>query len=223
MARYTITPDHLIALPVFPLPNLVFFPFTALPLHIFEPRYRAMTEHCLKAEWPLALVRIKPGYEHLSPSRPPLDEIATAGFIVEHHRLPDGRFNVLLGGLQRVKLEYEDTGSAPFRRFMTSPLDDVWPEDRSVLTEPMQTLRACLTCLDAQAQRKRNEPMFTADLFEIEDAAVMTNALATALVEDTDARQMLLANPDVAERLDFIITHLAQLIAVNTTDPEQVH
>ena len=49
----------MIELPLFPLPNLVFFPRTTLPLHIFEPRYRQMTEEALDNSSPIGMILLK--------------------------------------------------------------------------------------------------------------------------------------------------------------------
>ena len=56
--------DWLAEVPVFPLPNVVFFPGTQLPLHIFEPRYRALMRSCMESDrMVMAIALLKPGYE----------------------------------------------------------------------------------------------------------------------------------------------------------------
>ena len=76
--------DELAALPVFPLPRVVFFPGTILPLHLFEPRYRAMMEDCVSSgPKAMAVALLKPGWDDDYEGAPPIHEIAGAGRIVE--------------------------------------------------------------------------------------------------------------------------------------------
>lgn len=66
-------------LPLFPLPETVFFPHTLLPLHVFEPRYRAMVADCLAGEKRMVVVRLLPGWEQDYYGRPPIHTVAGAG------------------------------------------------------------------------------------------------------------------------------------------------
>jgi hypothetical protein len=90
--------------PIFPLPNVVFFPRVILPLHIFEPRYRQMTEDALAGEKLLAVVLLKPGFEDDYYGNPPVHETATIGRIEHHETLEEGHYNIALAGLERVRL-----------------------------------------------------------------------------------------------------------------------
>ena len=66
-----LTAEHLAYMPVFPLPKVTFLPDTTLPLHIFEPRYRALTAHCLLHDWPMAVATIQTGTEGTHAASPP--------------------------------------------------------------------------------------------------------------------------------------------------------
>ena len=88
--------------PIFPLPGMVLFPGTYLPLHIFEPRYRAMTEAALAGDQVIGMILIR-GDEDAMQRRAPIFNIGCAGRIVESERLPDGRFNLLLHGARRFR------------------------------------------------------------------------------------------------------------------------
>ncbi len=74
--------------PVFPLPDLVFFPHASLPLHIFEPRYRQMTEDVLGGDRLIAMALLKPGWERGFDGSPEIFPMACAGIIEEEARLP---------------------------------------------------------------------------------------------------------------------------------------
>src|SRR6185436_15395049 len=89
---------------LFPLPNLVLYPHVMQPLHIFESRYREMLEDALAGDKLITMAVLEPGWETDYDSRPPISTHACLGKVVAHHRLPDGRYNVLLMGLHRVEI-----------------------------------------------------------------------------------------------------------------------
>ncbi len=91
-------------IPVFPLPNVVFFPKTYLPLHIFEPRYREMVTDAGARGQCIGMALLKEGWEHEYYGNPPIFEIGCVGRLVSVQRLLDGRFNILLQGLQRYEI-----------------------------------------------------------------------------------------------------------------------
>jgi Lon protease-like protein len=82
----------------------VFFPSVALPLHLFEPRYLQMAEDVLSGDRLMVIVLLRPGWQNDYYGNPPVYEIATLGTVEAHERLPDGRFDVTLQGLERVRL-----------------------------------------------------------------------------------------------------------------------
>ncbi|MEZ4392552.1 MAG: LON peptidase substrate-binding domain-containing protein [Polyangiales bacterium] len=113
--------------PVFPLPGLVLLPGQRLPLHIFEPRYRAMVRDVLDASGWMAVACIEdPDAE----DPPAFSSLATVGRVVAQQRLPDGRFNILVEGLRRARLG-EVPASTPYRAARVTPLralsDDAVP------------------------------------------------------------------------------------------------
>src|SRR3954447_23286620 len=86
---------------LFPLPGVVLFPHAILPLHVFEPRYRQMTEDALSGDKLVTIVRLRPAGATLSEppdtlGSPPIERVACVGRILQHERLPDGRFGLLL-------------------------------------------------------------------------------------------------------------------------------
>src|SRR6516164_9969292 len=82
---------------LFPLPGLAMFPHVILPLHIFEPRYRQMTEDALAGDRLVTMVQIRPSVKGSRWVEPvPIMEVGCLGKIVQHERLADGRFNFLL-------------------------------------------------------------------------------------------------------------------------------
>src|SRR5215467_11468730 len=100
---------------LFPLPNLVLFPHVMQPLHMFEPRYRRMTRDALAGDRLIALVLLRPGWEADYKGRPPVHAVACLGRILAEERLNDGRYNLLLRGLGRIRIEEELPRETPYR------------------------------------------------------------------------------------------------------------
>lgn len=96
-------------IPIFPLPNVVLFPQVFLPLHIFEPRYRSLVADAIEGDRLIGMALLRPGYEGDYDGRPPVFPVGCAGVITHHDRLPDGRFNIVLRGLEKFRITGEET------------------------------------------------------------------------------------------------------------------
>src|SRR5512147_373282 len=103
-------------LPLFPLSNVVLFPRVRAPLHIFEPRYRQMTEHALAGERRIGMVVVPPEHLERIAGDPPVYAIGCAGVISASQRLPDGRFHIMLDGTWRFRIQ-EELPHAPGRLY----------------------------------------------------------------------------------------------------------
>lgn len=101
-------------LPVFPLPNVVFFPKTYLPLHVFEPRYRRMVADVTMGGQCIAMALLKEGWEPDYYGNPAIYSALCIGRIVSVQPLPDGRSNILLQGLERGEI-LEEHFEKPYR------------------------------------------------------------------------------------------------------------
>jgi hypothetical protein len=106
--------------PIFPLPTVVFFPETYLPLHIFEPRYREMVQDTSVQGHCIGMVLLKEGGEDQYDEAPPIYPIGCVGRIISSHKLADGRFNIVLQGLYRCTYE-EQAVSTPYRQARIIP------------------------------------------------------------------------------------------------------
>ena len=100
-------------IPLFPLPGVVLLPGALLPLHIFEPRYRAMVTDALTGERRIGMAMLRPGWELAGPT-PQIHPVGGAGRIVEAEELDDGRFNIVLEGEFRYRVVAESP-PAPYR------------------------------------------------------------------------------------------------------------
>jgi uncharacterized protein len=94
-------------IPVFPLPNVVLFPKTYLPLHIFEPRYRAMVSDAVTSGQCIGMALLKDGWETDYYGHPPVFSMGCVGRLANVQTLADGRSNILLQGLERFAIERE--------------------------------------------------------------------------------------------------------------------
>ena len=94
-------------IPVFPLPNVVLFPKTYLPLHIFEPRYRTMISDAVMNGQCIGMALLKDGWETDYYGHPPVFSMGCVGRLASVQTLADGRSNILLQGLERFAIERE--------------------------------------------------------------------------------------------------------------------
>src|ERR1700675_4355766 len=95
-------------LPLFPLPNVVLFPNVFLPLHIFEPRYRQMVADALAGDRMIGMALLRPGWEREYGGRPAVYGVGCSGVITHVEQLADGRYNIVLRGLERFRIVGED-------------------------------------------------------------------------------------------------------------------
>ncbi len=188
--------------PIFPLPHVVLFPGAVLPLHIFEPRYRTMTEVALASDRLICMVNIVESAPVDYAGQPAIATIAGLGEIVDHERLPDGRFHLLLMGRCRVNLK-ELEFRAPYRRACASVLS-------SVGAEPDDTERTVLrTAIAQQVQRVRDEhPDFAFEYPEALPTSHLVDLCGQYLIADSHVRQKLLETLDVNLRLQLCLSAL---------------
>jgi len=183
-------------IPVFPLPDLVFFPHTELPLHVFEPRYRAMTEDVLSGDRLIAMALLKPGWEGNYDGSPQVHPIACAGLVEDEIRLPDGRYNIRLRGLSRVEI-LEFVQDRPYRIASVRVLPDLNEEGGPNAEEEKRNLvRSCSSLL--QEMSGQPGPAFTVD-GEV-PLASLVNSLCQSLALDSETKQVLLDMGDVVLR-----------------------
>ena len=183
-------------IPIFPLPNVVLFPNVFLPLHIFEPRYRQMITDALTGERMIGMVLLQPGYEPDYEGVPPVYPIGCAGLITHVERLTDGRFNIVLRGLERFRIVGEEApaGKVLYRRAHVAPLSEVNPPDRAErLRDARQRLEALLAPLFSGTLAARGLPQQMPD-------DELINALAQYLELEPIEKQALLERDGALQR-----------------------
>lgn len=200
----TLGPHHLAAaleeLPLFPLPEVVLFPRALLPLHVFEPRYRAMLKDSITHHGALAIVQLTPDAAPASgDAQPPIARIAGAGLVIEHTPLPDGRSNIVLLGMHRVRLE-ELPFEGPYRRARATILED----DNEVV--PERDVAALLQMATSFATEvKRRDPNFSFRLPEVPSPGALADLCAFHLVISGEVRQAVLEELDPYRRVKRVL------------------
>lgn len=188
--------------PVMTLSGTVLFPHVVLPLHIFEPRYRAMLDEVLSDDRLFAIAHEDSGAEEGGLEEPPA-KYATVGIVRASHKNPDGTSNLVLQGLARVRvlaIESEE----PYRRIRV----EVVPSQGSgPAIEPMrEELRSRLR---EDGELASDLPDEFVDFIEsIEDAEVYLDYLAYAMCACSKTKQRLLETLDVRERYTVFLRYL---------------
>ena len=142
-----------IEIPLFPLPNVVLFPKTLRPLHIFEPRYRKMIEAALEGEHLVGMTLLQEGWEDQYEQSPPVERRGTLGKIVQSNRLPDGRYYITLLGISTFDIEEELEGDS-WRTALVSVLrpENRWPLSQSDLDRIRSVVNEVLTQWDLTSE-----------------------------------------------------------------------
>src|SRR5262245_47133952 len=189
-------------LPIFPLSNVVLFPRVKTPLHLFEPRYRQLARDALQGERRIGMVVVRPEHVAEMPGDPPIYPIGCAGVITESHRLPDGRYNIVLLGEHRVQVIAEEPRVEPrlYRIARVVRLQDAFPEaERARVARLRAAIVADVGVLVRRAQPDRSHA-FDPELFAGVDDETFVNAVANAFAFPAEEKQALLAAGDVPER-----------------------
>jgi len=195
-------------LPIFPLPGAVLLPHALVPLHIFEPRYRKMTRDCDVGLRALALANIPD--DRAAAERPPrVLPVIGVGVLARVDPLPDGRFNIVMRGVQRALLEEELPSGEPYRvvraRALASGVNPAAAEKASDLKRLVLALSRALPNPETQAlvqlASRAGDPGDLADI------------VAGALLANPRERQAVLEAVDVGLRLELVIQAAAAVLA----------
>src|ERR1051325_11643168 len=127
-------------IPIFPLEDVMLFPGVSVPLHVYDPRYKAMIADALKGNRIIGMVLLRPGYEKDYERSPSVFQIGVAGTINEVEQLPNGEYNITLGALTKYRITREEA-SRPYRIAHVTPIGDVVSDaDRPALHDRRQRL-----------------------------------------------------------------------------------
>ena len=186
----------LLRVPVFPLAGALLFPRSQLPLHIFEPRYRAMVRDALAGDRLIGMVQPRD-----SGQPPGLFQIGCIGRIEASEQLDDGRFNIVLEGVSRFRIAAEPVVETPYRQVDAdrSGFDD--EEDG----EPLASIQRAE--LERESRRYADALGYAVDWDAVGrlDDEMLVNGIAQIAPLDVSSKQALLEANGLAERADLLV------------------
>jgi Lon protease-like protein len=186
----------LLRVPIFPLAGALLFPRTQLPLHIFEPRYRAMVRDALASDRIIAMIQPRDGNEP-----PSLFDIGCLGKIVGSEELEDGRFNIVLEGISRFRIAREADVMTPYRQIDA----DRQGFDDDVEPEPLASIQRAE--LERESRRYADALGYAVDWNAVGrlDDETLVNGIAQIAPLDAGSKQALLEADDIAARADLLV------------------
>lgn len=185
-------------IPIFPLPSAVLFPNVFLPLHIFEPRYRTMVGEALEGDRIIGMALLRPGWEADYDGQPAIYPIGCAGLITFAERLKDGRFNIVLRGLEKFRVLGEELRHGYRVASIERIAEPLREEDRAAVRSARRRLEALLV---PQPEGRGAEPKVPPSMPD-ED---LVNALAQYLELEPVEKQALLERDGLLARCESLI------------------
>jgi len=185
-------------LSIFPLPGALLFPGMHLPLHIFEPRYRAMISDAMARDRRIGMVQPRPNVP-ARPDKPPLFDIGCVGKIAEVEASEDGRYNLILEGLSLFRIVRELEVTTAFRQVEAELIAS--PESPEVLSLSRRA------ALESESRAFAESQGYAVDwdaVTRLDDEALV-NGIAQIAPFDVAAKQALLEAERIEERAELII------------------
>ena len=196
-------------LSIFPLPGAIVFPGLQLPLHIFEPRYRALVSDALVKDRRISMIQPQGTTDGA-----PLFAIGCVGKIDEVEALDDGRYNIVLQGEARFRLLRELEVTTPYRQVEGELLPDPGEE---VLSSAERA------SFEREARRFANAQGYSVDWESVErlDDMLLVNGVSQIAPFDAAAKQALLEASDLRTRCELLV-QLMQFFGRSDPDEESV-
>ncbi len=206
---FLLIPD---VVPVFPLPHVVLFPHTILPLHIEEPRYREMMSDVLAGARIIATALLKPGFEPLYfTRRAPIHSTLGLGQLVESEQGADGNYNVLLRGVGRAIIVSEVT-DLTYRQARVESLETFCSADDLDAAQLRRQLFAAVRGNPALEPELRKQ-WLTLRRANIELDA-LADLMAAGIPIEPELQQVLLEEPDAFARARLLLDQVRTLAAI---------
>lgn len=193
-------------LKVFPLPSAVVLPGGTLPLHIFEPRYRAMVRAAIESDSVFAMAQVVRGHERDLARTPPLEPIVCAGVVTLHETMQDGRLNLVLTGVCRARITSELPQTQLYREVIAEALPDA-----AYSGAADANLRAALFELLARLPSEAAQRLAT--LTTGSSGGTLADVIAGSLVADPRRRFEVLRELDVGVRLDGVTSDVLEMMS----------
>lgn len=185
--------DKPVRLSIFPLGGALLFPRMQLPLHIFEPRYRAMVSDAMARDRRIGMIQPRaPGMN------PPLFDIGCVGKIAHVEAMDDGRYNIILEGVSRFRVLREIDVTTPFRQ-VEAELEEAREE------APLGI--AARSVLESESRRFADAQGYAVDWEAVSrlDDEALVNGIAQIAPFDIAAKQAMLEAPTLSDRTELIV------------------
>jgi len=192
----------LLRVPIFPLAGALLFPGSQLPLHIFEPRYRAMVRDALASDRLIAMVQPREAGSRgaMEGGPPSVFEIGCIGRISACDELDDGRFNIVLEGISRFRIAREASVTTPYRQV---------DADRGGFDEDVDAVLGITQRaeVEREARTYADSLGYLVDWDSVArlDDEMLVNGICQIAPLDVGSKQALLEAPDLAARADLLV------------------
>lgn len=196
-------------LSIFPLSGAILFPGLQLPLHIFEPRYRALVGHALARDRRIAMIQPQQAFEGAQ-----LFDVGCIGRIGDVEAMEDGRYNIVLEGERRFRVLRELDVKTPFRQVEGELLDE--PDD-----EVLSSIERA--SFEREARKFADAQGYAIDWDSVArlDDMSLINGVSQIAPFDAASKQALLEAPDLAERCELLV-QLMQFFGLGDPDENRV-
>lgn len=192
-------------LKVFPLPSVVLLPGAAVPLHIFEPRYREMMKDALATDGLVAMAQVMPGQEAQLAGRPALEEMLCVGHIGLNEKLEDGRYNLVLVGVARAMLKREHQTKLLYREVEAQLI-----EDEVLEPEEDEPLRRAVVELVARLPTQVGQRVV--QVASRVSGGALADVVASTFMNDPVERFEVLRETDVRQRIELVTQSLLMVV-----------
>jgi Lon protease-like protein len=202
-------------LSIFPLGGALLLPGSYLPLHIFEPRYRALVSDALARDRRIAMIQPLPG---AGDEQPALFDVGCVGKIGQVEALPDGNFNLVLEGLARFRLLRELEVTTPFRQIQADLV--CFENDRR---DELVLASVARAGIEREARRYAAAQGYEIDWDQVGrlDDEALVNGLAQVIPFDIAAKQALLEAATLDVRAD-LLAELLRFSAAGDGDGDDI-
>jgi len=183
---------------IFPLSNAIFFPNTVLPLNIFEPRYKKMTEDALSNNKLIGMVQTK---NYMNSVKPEIFKVGCLGKIETHSKTVDGRYLINLAGLIRFKILDELKTDLPYRKFRVSYEDYLEDLEKIKFSDKI----SIIDLIDKTRKFFKIHQLSTDwKIVEKVDPGQLVNSLSMICPFSVSEKQTLLEAKNLSERTNLI-------------------
>ena len=182
-------------IPVFPLSNFIIFPKATVPLNIFEERYIEMVDDSMRGTRMIGMIQPK---KTLNNSVPELHEVGCLGRITSFNETEEGRYFIIINGLNRFKIVNEISNNKLYREFNVSY--DEFENDEKLNDEEIKFSDLELIFKNLKKLFQKNGYIINWKEIEKQNLEQTINTLSMASPFSIEEKQALLESKDISSR-----------------------